>query len=386
MELKVWVDGALRVVCGLTLSTSCRDVVVALAQSLGQTGRYLLVMKLRESERQLEADDCPLQHLARLGQLSAEVQFHLRRTSSSFHQGPNTQARESHRPRSRGSQPQSLQPKASGSSTHPRRTNPNRTWSPASRTSPEPGASPLFFLNLTSSKEEVFRHVLQQQQRLQDLQVLLQGLEREAALWEGESTSGPLPTAAEQLEEQRRRNEAELLLGQQWEEELQAETDRERELHRRLQQIQASLQAHGSQTQQLQQHAQQLQQDLALPAPPQAAPAPGPNQEEVLKPLQQELQHRLQQAQELDATLSQTQGALQAAEQRLQDRWRTVEELSRELRQWKLQQFIQQSGGTRNTSLKIRPAEREREKKEIRTNIFFNFAPLRRPRPSRQLP
>lgn len=95
------------------------------------------------------------------------------------------------------------------------------------------------------------------------------------------------------------------------------------ELHRRLQQIQASLQAHGSQTQQLQQHAQQLQQDLALPAPPQAAPAPGPNQEEVLKPLQQELQHRLQQAQELDATLSQTQGALQAAEQRLQVRAHT---------------------------------------------------------------
>lgn len=30
---------------------------------------------------------------------------------------------------------------------------------------------------------------------------------------------------------------------------------------------------------------------------------------------------------------------------RPQDRWRTVEELSRELRQWKLQQFIQQSGG-----------------------------------------
>lgn len=37
MELKVWVDGVLRVVCGLTLSTSCRDVVIALAQSLGNS-------------------------------------------------------------------------------------------------------------------------------------------------------------------------------------------------------------------------------------------------------------------------------------------------------------------------------------------------------------
>lgn len=37
MELKVCVDGVVRVVCGLTLSTSCRDVVIALAQSLGDT-------------------------------------------------------------------------------------------------------------------------------------------------------------------------------------------------------------------------------------------------------------------------------------------------------------------------------------------------------------
>lgn len=35
MELKVWVDDVVRVVCGLTLSTSCKDVVIALAQSLG---------------------------------------------------------------------------------------------------------------------------------------------------------------------------------------------------------------------------------------------------------------------------------------------------------------------------------------------------------------
>lgn len=37
MELKVWVDGVARVVCGLTLSTSCKDVVIARAQSLGNS-------------------------------------------------------------------------------------------------------------------------------------------------------------------------------------------------------------------------------------------------------------------------------------------------------------------------------------------------------------
>lgn len=189
-------------------------------------------MKVHESEQQLEADHCPLQHLAQLGRLSAEVQFSLRRTGPSLDEGPNTHARERQRPRSRPSEPQSLRlrapPKASGSSSHPWRNNSNRSWSPSPRASPEPRASPLFFLNPTSPKEEVFRHILQQQQRLQDLQVLLQGLERETALCEAESASGPSPTQVEQLEEQLRQNQAELLLAQQWEEELQAEAGRER--------------------------------------------------------------------------------------------------------------------------------------------------------------
>lgn len=36
MELKVWVDGVLRVVCGLSEETSCQDVVIALAQAIGE--------------------------------------------------------------------------------------------------------------------------------------------------------------------------------------------------------------------------------------------------------------------------------------------------------------------------------------------------------------
>lgn len=35
MELKVWVDGVVRVVCGLSEETSCQDVVIALAQAIG---------------------------------------------------------------------------------------------------------------------------------------------------------------------------------------------------------------------------------------------------------------------------------------------------------------------------------------------------------------
>lgn len=36
MELKVWVEGVVRVVCGLSIDTSCQDVVIALAQATGE--------------------------------------------------------------------------------------------------------------------------------------------------------------------------------------------------------------------------------------------------------------------------------------------------------------------------------------------------------------
>uniref|UniRef100_A0A667XNF2 Ras association domain family member 7b n=1 Tax=Myripristis murdjan TaxID=586833 RepID=A0A667XNF2_9TELE len=93
MELKVWVEGVVRVVCGLSLDTSCQDVVIALAQAIGQTGRYVLILRFQGTERQLIADDCPLQCLAQLGQLAADVQFILRRTGPSISDGPNVPTR-----------------------------------------------------------------------------------------------------------------------------------------------------------------------------------------------------------------------------------------------------------------------------------------------------
>lgn len=47
MELKVWVEGVVRVVCGLSLSTTCQDVVIALAQAIGKSlifkSTYILI-------------------------------------------------------------------------------------------------------------------------------------------------------------------------------------------------------------------------------------------------------------------------------------------------------------------------------------------------------
>lgn len=340
MELKVWVDGVVRVVCGLALNTSCQDVVIALAQAIGQTGRYILILNLGGTERHLVADDCPLQLLAQLGQLAAEVQFVLQRTGPSLSDGQNTPTRERRLPLPRPSEPESPKRRephkaltfSLGPSALPKRTKPNRACSPLPRASPEPRASPVSFLDpldlvreipSSSSKEEVFRQILQQQRRLQDLEIQLKALERETEVWEREMLSAPSLTLVpegelEELEQQLRQNEAELIHEKDWEELLQAEVDRERDMHRRLNQIRSSVDDHGYQIRELQARSAHLELDIQLRAQ-RLRPRPVTRQPaEALGPLKQELQHRLQQAEELDVSFSEMQRELQVAEERLQ--------------------------------------------------------------------
>ena len=49
MELKVWVDGVQRIVCGVTEFTTCQEVVIALAQAIGKprTTYYRMRKKVR---------------------------------------------------------------------------------------------------------------------------------------------------------------------------------------------------------------------------------------------------------------------------------------------------------------------------------------------------
>ncbi|KAL8170145.1 UNVERIFIED_CONTAM: Ras association domain-containing protein 7 [Gekko kuhli] len=61
MELKVWVDGIQRVVCGVSNETTCQEIVIALARAIGQTGRYVLIQRLRDKERQLLPHECPVE-------------------------------------------------------------------------------------------------------------------------------------------------------------------------------------------------------------------------------------------------------------------------------------------------------------------------------------
>lgn len=78
MELKVWVEGIQRVVCGVSDATTCQDVVIALAHATGKTGRFTLIEKWRDTERLLAPADYPLKSLHKWGEYSSEVVFVLR--------------------------------------------------------------------------------------------------------------------------------------------------------------------------------------------------------------------------------------------------------------------------------------------------------------------
>lgn len=81
MELKVWVDGIQKVVCGVTESSTCQDIVYALAHATGQTGRFSLIEKWRNSERLLAPHEQPLKVLTKWGEYANDVHFVMRRSS-----------------------------------------------------------------------------------------------------------------------------------------------------------------------------------------------------------------------------------------------------------------------------------------------------------------
>lgn len=47
----MWVDGVVRVVCGLSEETSCQDVVIALAQAIGEHLEHRVCSEITASSR-----------------------------------------------------------------------------------------------------------------------------------------------------------------------------------------------------------------------------------------------------------------------------------------------------------------------------------------------
>uniref|UniRef100_A0A182YGD6 Uncharacterized protein n=1 Tax=Anopheles stephensi TaxID=30069 RepID=A0A182YGD6_ANOST len=91
MELKVWVEGIQRIVCGVTEVTTCQDVVFALAHATGKTGRFTLIERWRNNERLLAPHENPLKILMKWGEYSSDVQFILQRSDQQQQQKKDAQ-------------------------------------------------------------------------------------------------------------------------------------------------------------------------------------------------------------------------------------------------------------------------------------------------------
>ncbi|TKS77128.1 Ras association domain-containing protein 8 [Collichthys lucidus] len=81
MEVKVYVDGIPRVVCGVTAETTCQEVVIALAKALGRAGRYSLRETFKDFTRCMTPNEHLLETLEKYGEQAREVQLTL------FHDG-----------------------------------------------------------------------------------------------------------------------------------------------------------------------------------------------------------------------------------------------------------------------------------------------------------
>ncbi|KAI5100636.1 ras association domain-containing protein 7 isoform X1, partial [Silurus meridionalis] len=342
MELKVWVDGVVRVVCGLSEETSCQDVVIALAQAIGQTGRYVLIQRLRDTERQLLATERPLESLAKLGQHSNEVQFYLRRTgpsSSSSSSGSDSHERTlSFQKPSEIEPPKRNAPRKSltfslGPSSSPRtrpkqnRRTPSTKLLPDSRASPLPHTTHLQDL----SREEVFKQVLQQQERLQALEAHLELLEQETQAWDQQEELAAAELTLLEDEEQ-------------WEEELRTEMQHERVMRRQLAELHAKLEECGTSLLELTSKSTQLEQDIQRERLEAEAPPPHAQSDDSVSAIQVKLQSQQKQGEELESELIDTEKAVGKAKMLLQAKQEQLDELNKELRQCNLQQFIQQTG------------------------------------------
>ncbi|XP_067293554.1 ras association domain-containing protein 7b isoform X2 [Pseudorasbora parva] len=331
MELKVWVDGIPRVVCGLSEDTSCQDVVIALAQAIGQTGRYVLIQKLRDKERQLVANERPLESLAKLGQLGNEVQFILRRTGPTSSEASD-QSQAPQLPRLPEPVPlKHKEPKKAltfnlGPSTSPRAHVKQVEKKPRDSQARGVSPSPSSLAQAGPSKDALYQQILRQQGQLQSLHGQLEALEREMSTLE----QTPPPTLSNDLLEEMnhlqqffRRNETELAHAQYWENEFQSEVQREKDILRKKDELHLSLDKHSQRLHDTDSHCELLERDIQLliETKRNGMLQARPSVEESVLIAKEQLDSHQRQGAELQASIEETEKVLMLVDEQLQRFW-----------------------------------------------------------------
>uniref|UniRef100_A0A4W5KE69 Ras association domain family member 8 n=1 Tax=Hucho hucho TaxID=62062 RepID=A0A4W5KE69_9TELE len=357
MELKVWVDGVQRVVCGVTEATTCQEVVIALAQAIGRTGRYTLVEQWRDTERHLAPHESPVASINTWGQYAGDVQLILHRTGPSLTERPPSEGPPLRGPE-RGLHRQSLPPLAK--LRHPSERSLRRR---------EPRRKSLTFSGRPRGLRDILRGAVSSGMwacHMDDL-VRLVGLQRETLgvlekrldAYEAElqTLAGGLMEEIVRLERRLRKNEVEMEEEEFWASELQIELESERQLEDRLEELTGRLQGAkvdlgdrmalvqgveaGLEEERLQWERQETQRVSEVEARAQLLRA------------RTELKTQDRQAVQLESSCRAVDRSLSQSSKRMQDIHHELEQLTKELRQVNLQQFIQQTG----TKVTVLPAE-----------------------------
>ncbi|CAJ0938467.1 unnamed protein product [Ranitomeya imitator] len=396
MELKVWVDGVQRIVCGVTEATTCQEVVIALAQAIGRTGRYTLIEKWRDSERHLAPHENPVISLNKWGQYASDVQLILRRTGPSLSERPTSDTI-SHVPE-RNLYRQSLPPLAK---LRPQNDKSLKRREPKRKsltfTGGAKGLIDIFgkgkesefkqkvLNNYKTTGEELKKLVHLQSDKLLTLEKQLDSSDAELRYWEQKHKSG-LEDEIGKWEQKIKRNDVEIGEEEFWENEFQIEVENEKqlqeqleELTQRMRQCEGQLKDHLSKIQSIEsgieaERLQMVMQEAQI------------NEEIVrgkIEKIKGELDNQGQESVRLENGAKAVERSLGQAAKRLLEREQELEQLTKELRQVNLQQFIQQTG-TKVTVLPAEPSEAEFPQPE--KEPAFQSGSLKRPVTSRQLP
>lgn len=205
--------------------------------------------------------------------MSSEVQFILRRTGPTSSEGSDLDRVPS--------LPKLLEPEAPKSKVPKKALSFNLGPSSSSQTfvrqpknaprdSPElrvPQGPPGTHAPAGPSKEEVFRQILQQQSRMQDLQVHLETLEKQ--LWVLEQPSPPSfsPDLIEEMNylgDKFRQNEAELAHWEYWESEYHSEVHKEQTMLKQLRELNVALDEHNRRIHETEIQSGRLERDMHL--------------------------------------------------------------------------------------------------------------------------
>ncbi|XP_020653440.3 ras association domain-containing protein 8 [Pogona vitticeps] len=397
MELKVWVDGVQRIVCGVTEVTTCQEVVIALAQAIGRTGRYTLIEKWRDTERHLAPHENPIISLNKWGQYASDVQLVLRRTGPSLSERPTSDSvawipeRTLYR--------QSLPPLAKlrpQSDKSIKRREPKRKS--LTFTGGAKGLMDIFgkgkesefkqkVIHCKATVDELKKLIHLQTEKLQSIEKQLDSNNAEIKYWE-QRFSYSLEDEIVKLEQRIKRNEVEIEEEEFWENELQIEQENEKQLKEQLQEIKQRILDCESKLKEYVAQIHGMESGLEAEKLHREVEESKINEEEVKEKIERvkgEIDIQGQQSLRLENGIKAVERSLGQATKRLQEKEQELEQLTKELRQVNLQQFIQQTG-TKVTVLPAEPTELEASHPELEREAPFQTGSLKRPSSSRQLP